>query len=79
MVAFCWVSSLPRDEGPGPVSQLAAALQFLHEQGLLHGDLRPDHVLLYTHQEEVRPGFAAGTRRWAVLARLEVCNRDLQS
>eukprot|EP00667_Euglena_gracilis_P009393 EG_transcript_9549 len=38
----------------GYVSQLAAALQFLHEQGLLHGDLRPDHVLLYTHQEEVR-------------------------
>eukprot|EP00667_Euglena_gracilis_P012009 EG_transcript_12314 len=38
----------------GYISQLAAVLQYLHQQGLLHGDLRPEHVLLYQHKEEVR-------------------------
>eukprot|EP00667_Euglena_gracilis_P005567 EG_transcript_5610 len=38
----------------GYISQLASALHYLHQQGLLHGDLRPDHVMLYTHHEEVR-------------------------
>eukprot|EP00667_Euglena_gracilis_P012481 EG_transcript_12825 len=36
------------------ISQLAAVLLYLHQQGLLHGDLRPEHVLLYLHKEEVR-------------------------
>eukprot|EP00667_Euglena_gracilis_P020033 EG_transcript_21587 len=38
----------------GYIAQLASALQYLHQQGILHGDLRPDHVMLYTHHEEVR-------------------------
>eukprot|EP00667_Euglena_gracilis_P008259 EG_transcript_8355 len=36
------------------ITQLASALQYLHQQGILHGDLRADHVLLATHDEEVR-------------------------
>eukprot|EP00667_Euglena_gracilis_P006439 EG_transcript_6494 len=36
------------------ISQLATALQYLHEQGLLHGDLRPEHVLLHQYRKEVR-------------------------
>eukprot|EP00667_Euglena_gracilis_P017695 EG_transcript_18698 len=38
----------------GYISQLASALQYLHQQGLLHGDLRPEHVLLSQHTEDVR-------------------------
>eukprot|EP00667_Euglena_gracilis_P005962 EG_transcript_6006 len=36
------------------MTQLASALQYLHQQGILHGDVRADHVLLATHDEEVR-------------------------
>eukprot|EP00667_Euglena_gracilis_P009033 EG_transcript_9169 len=36
------------------ITQLASALQYLHQQGILHGDVRADHVLLATHDEEVR-------------------------
>ena len=28
------------------VAELAEALQLAHEQGLVHGDLKPDHILL---------------------------------
>eukprot|EP00667_Euglena_gracilis_P008579 EG_transcript_8690 len=35
----------------GYVTQLASALEYLHNQGLLHGDLRPDNVLLATDTE----------------------------
>eukprot|EP00667_Euglena_gracilis_P008642 EG_transcript_8762 len=38
----------------GYISQLASALQCLHQQELLHGDLRPEHVLLHPFKEEVR-------------------------
>eukprot|EP00667_Euglena_gracilis_P004560 EG_transcript_4583 len=36
------------------ITQLASALHYLHRQGILHGDVRADHVLLATHDEEVR-------------------------
>eukprot|EP00668_Euglena_longa_P010573 GGOE01012807.1.p1 GENE.GGOE01012807.1~~GGOE01012807.1.p1 ORF type:complete len:406 (-),score=122.49 GGOE01012807.1:1595-2782(-) len=35
----------------GYITQLASALQYLHQQGLLHGDLRPENVLLATDTE----------------------------
>eukprot|EP00667_Euglena_gracilis_P010600 EG_transcript_10805 len=37
---------MPAPELVAFAAQLAAALQYVHEQGLLHGDLRPENVLV---------------------------------
>lgn len=42
---------LPIAEGVRLTAELAGALQYLHDEGIVHGDVKPDNVLLGEHGE----------------------------
>ena len=61
--ALAQVGRLPLEEGAGLLAALASTLADLHELGLVHGAVSPDHVIVGPGGRPVLCGFAYGGRR----------------